>query len=222
MAAEGRTDTEILNFYFPGTVPGITPAGDGWQKRTGAGWTLVTTDPAGPLLGEGNAAWARAQSLLPRSSGSPAPTVQELPTTELFRQTTGEPGWMLASTRGSHVFLQPAAVRQSNGGAETLLLHEFLHVLVEQQAGASAPLWLREGLVEILAAPENRKWQPVDLAAPEVDGALAHSSSAAVSRQAHEAAARMAALLLTRYGMPAVLGFLRNGVPSGAVKTPGS
>jgi hypothetical protein len=115
--------------------------------------------------------------------------------------------------------LQPATVRQSNGGAETLLLHEFLHVLVEQQAGASAPLWLREGLVETLAAPGKRKWEPVGLAATEVDAALAHPSSATVSRQAHEAAARMAALLCARYGMPAVLGFLRNGVPSEAVKS---
>ncbi|MGB8539241.1 MAG: SpoIID/LytB domain-containing protein, partial [Acidobacteriaceae bacterium] len=206
MAVEGRSDREILNFYFPGTVPGITPSGDGWQIRTGAGWTLLTTDPEGGLLGEGNAAWARAQSLLPWPSGSPAPTIQELPTTELFRQTTGEPGWMLASTRGSRVFLQPATVRRRNGAAGTLLLHEFLHVLVEQQAGASAPLWLREGLVEVLAAPEKR-WERVDLAAAEVDAALAHPSSAAASRQAHEAAAGMAALLCTRYGMPAMLAF---------------
>jgi hypothetical protein len=129
---------------------------------------------------------------------------------------------MLASTRGSHAFLQPATVRQSNGGTGTLLLHEFLHVLVEQQAGANAPLWLREGLVEILAAPGNRLWEPVDLADPQIDAALAHPSSAAVSRQAHEAAARMASLLLSRYGMPAVLAFLRNGVPSEVVKSPAS
>ncbi len=37
MATEGRSEPEILNFYFPGAVPGITPAGDGWQKRTGVG-----------------------------------------------------------------------------------------------------------------------------------------------------------------------------------------
>jgi stage II sporulation protein D len=220
MATEGRSDTEILSFYFPGTVPGMTPAGDGWRKRSGAGWTLLTTDPAGSLLGEGNAAWAKAQSLLGKAQE--APTVQELPTTELFRQTTGEPGWMLASTRGSHVFLQPGSIRQSNGGAETLLLHEFLHVLVEQQAGASAPLWLREGLVETLAKPEKRNWEPVPFPVAQVDAALAHPASAAVSRQAHEAAARMAALLCARYGMPAVLGFLRNGVPSEALKSLGS
>jgi stage II sporulation protein D len=217
MAKEGRSDSEILGFYFPGTVPGMTPAGDGWKQLTGAGWTLQTTDPADGLLNKGNAAWARAQSLLGRAPQ--APTVQELPTTELFRQTTGEPGWMLASTRGSHVFLQPATVWQSNGGAETLLLHEFLHVLVEQLAGANAPLWLREGLVETLAGPEKLKWEPVDLAAAEVDAALAHPSSATASRRAHEAAARMTALLCARYGMPAVLDFLRNGVPSEAVKS---
>jgi stage II sporulation protein D len=220
MATEGRSDSEILSFYFPGTVPGMTPAGDGWKRLSGAGWTLLTTDPADGLLTEGNAAWARAQSLLGRAQQ--VPTVQELATTELFRQTTGEPGWMLASTRGSHVFLQPATVRQSNGGAETLLLHEFLHVLVEQQAGASAPLWLREGLVETLAAPEKRKLEPVDLTTAEVDAALAHPSSATVSRRAHDAAARMAALLCARYGMPAVLDFLRNGVPSELVKSLGS
>ncbi len=105
MAAEGHSDTQILSFYFPGAIAGITPAGDGWRNIAGAGWTLLTTDPAGGLVAEGNAAWARAQSLF--GSAAAAPTVQELPSTELFRQTTGEPGWMLASTRGSNVFLQP-------------------------------------------------------------------------------------------------------------------
>jgi stage II sporulation protein D len=225
MATEGRSEKDILSFYFPGTVPGVTPTGDGWQRVAGVGWTLLTTDETGPLLAEGNAAWARAQSLLreaPQGKASQAPTVQELPSPELFRQTTGEPGWMLASTRGSHVYLQPATVRRNNGGAETLLLHEFLHVLVEQETGANAPLWLREGLVEVLADPGKRNWHLVDFPADRVDEALAHPSSAIVSRRAHEAAARMAALLCARYGTPTVLEFLRNGVPPEAVKSLGS
>ena len=151
-----------------------------------------------------------------------APLVQELPSTELFRQTTNEPGWMLASTRGSTVFLQPAAVRRNNGGAEALLLHEFLHVLVEQEAGEKAPLWLREGLVETLASPVNDKLELADLPASEVDAALAHPANAAVSRHAHRVAAQMAALLCARYGMPAVREFLRNGVPPDVIKTLGS
>ncbi len=158
MAAEGHSDSEILNFYYPGALAGITPADHGWQKVAGAGWTLLTTDPGSGLLTEGNAAWAKAQSLLRGSAASQGPTVQDLPTTELFRQTTGEPGWMLASTRGSDVFLQPAAVRKNNGADDqALLLHEFLHVLIEQEAGANAPLWLREGLVETLASPGKQR-----------------------------------------------------------------
>jgi len=215
MAAEGHSDTEILSFYFPGVVAAITPADHGWQRVEGAGWTLLTTSPADGLLAEGNAAWARAQSLL--GGPAPAPTVEELPNTELFRQTTNEPGWMLASTRGTTVFLQPAGVRRNNGGTEALLLHEFLHVLVEQQAGKHAPLWLREGLVETLTGPGEEKL--ANLPASEVDAALAHPANAAVSRRAHEVASRMAALLCARYGMPAVREFLRNGVPPDVLKS---
>ncbi|HXP07295.1 MAG TPA: SpoIID/LytB domain-containing protein, partial [Acidobacteriaceae bacterium] len=53
MATEGKTEAEILNFYFPGTVAGITPADKGWQKVSASGWTLLTTDPNGTLLAEG-------------------------------------------------------------------------------------------------------------------------------------------------------------------------
>jgi stage II sporulation protein D len=222
MAAEGHSGSEILNFYFPGAVAGITPADRGWQKVNGAGWTLLTTDPGTGLLAIGNAAWARAQSLLGESAAAHGPTVQDLPTTELFRQTTGEPGWMLASTRGSKVFLQPASVRKNNGGDEALLLHEFLHVLVEQQAGANAPLWLREGLVETLASPDKQRWELPDLPPSEVDAALAHPADANVSRRAHQAAARMAALLCARYGIATVRRYLSTGVPSEAIKSLGS
>jgi stage II sporulation protein D len=222
MATEGKTETEILNFYFPGTVAGITPTDNGWHKIPAQGWTLLTTEPDGTLLTEGNAAWAKAQSLLAGVPGGKGPIVQELPTVELFRQTTGEPGWTLASTRGNTVFLQPGSVRQNNGGGGPVLLHEFLHVLVERQAGGNAPLWLREGLVEILAGPQKADSKLIDLTVSEVDAALAHPSDAAASRQAHQVAAHMTALLCARYGMPAVRDFLRYGLPSEAMRTLGS
>jgi stage II sporulation protein D len=222
MAMEGKTETDILNFYFPGAVAGITPVENGWQRIPAHGWTLLTTEPAGTLLAEGNAAWAKAQSVFAGLPDGKGPTVQELPTVELFRQTTGEPGWTLASTRGNTVFLQPASVRQNNGGTGPVLLHEFLHVLVEQQAGGNAPLWLREGLVEILAGPQKEDSKLIDLPVNEVDKALAHPSDAAVSRHAHQVAANMTARLCARYGMSAVRDFLRYGVPSEAMRTLGS
>jgi stage II sporulation protein D len=222
MASEGHSESDILRFYFPGTTAGITPQDHGWHDVAGKGWTLRTTTPAtGKLVQDGNAAWTQAQSLLGSPAGVQNPIVQEMPTTELFRQTTNQPGWMLASTRGQIVFLQPLAVRQSNGGTETLLLHEFLHVLIEQQAGESAPLWLREGLVETLAG-QNHPNQPLDLSPDEVNAALAHPTSADASRHAHSVAARLTELLRARYGMPAIRQFLRNGVPSGVARTLGS
>jgi stage II sporulation protein D len=172
------------------------------------------------LVAEGNAAWAKAQGLFGPFAGSAAPTIEELPSTELFRQTTGEPGWMLASTRGSNVFLQPATVRRNNGGTEALLLHEFLHVLVEQQAGGQAPLWLREGLVETLvnSGKDGSKFQGA-MSAAELDAALTHPRDAAASRHAHQVAARIAAQLCTRYGMATVRDFLRDGVPANVLKS---
>jgi stage II sporulation protein D len=215
MALEGSSDADILNFYFPGAVAGITPTDHGWHVVAGTGWTLLTINSPNRLLAEGNAAWAKAQSLLGAPNRPIHPTVEELPTTELFRQTTGEPGWVLASARDNGIFLQPARVRQNNPASEDdLLLHEFLHVLVEQEAGETTPLWLREGLVEALAGQGQSG--PLDLPASEVDAALAHPADAAASRHAHQAAARMAALLCARYGTPAVRGFLQNGIPSGA------
>ena len=220
MAAEGHSQQQILSFYFPGAVARITPSDQGWQKLPAAGWTLLTTHPSGNLMAEGNAAWAKAQALFGPPAAAIHPIVQDLPTTELFRQTTAQPGWILASTRGSTVFLQPAAVRQAAGGTNQLLLHEFLHVLVESQAGEKSPLWLREGLVETLATHGATGREPIVAMPTEtLDAELAHPTSVSASRHAHETAAHLAALLCARYGLAAVHGFLRTGVPANALRS---
>jgi stage II sporulation protein D len=217
MAVEGHSANEILSFYFPGAGLGLTAAGEEWQTLPGTGWSLLTTQPGRALLAAGNAAWAKAQALF----GSPAvpihPVVQEFPTTELFRQTTAEPGWVLASTRGSAIFLQPAALQKGTGD---VLLHEFLHALIEQEAGDNTPLWLREGLVETLAGDrkQTQATEPASTLPAELNAELAHPTTPAASRRAHEVAARMAASLCTRYGLARVRGFLRTGVPPGALQ----
>ncbi len=219
MAVEGHSEKDILSFYFPGTIAGITPADQGWQTIAGAGWTLLTVHPDSALVTEGNTAWAKAQALFGSPEVPIQPIVQDLPTTELFRQTTAEPGWVLASTRGGTIFLQPAAIRKANGGAGELLLHEFLHALVEHQASPETPLWLREGLVETLAGNGKRQGEYTRMPPNLLDSELGHPTSAAASRYAHEVAARMTAALCARYGLTAVRGFLRNGLPAQALRS---
>ena len=211
MAVEGRSDTEILNFYFPGLTPAITPAAQRWHSTPAHGWTLLSTGSPTDLVQQGNAAWAKAQKLFPGDPAQAKPVVQELPNSELFRQWSHQPGWMLASTRGNLVLLQPSATRRPGPALETLLVHEFLHVLVEQQASNKAPLWLREGLPELLADPHQRPL--FDLSAAQVETALAHPQNAEIARHAHQVAGSMAAQLRTRYGLTALRSFLRDGIP---------
>ena len=105
------------------------------------------------------------------------------------------------------------------------MLHEFLHALVEREAGPTAPLWLREGLVEAWSEGGHQPSQP-RAAAPlsassAIDAALAHASTEAESEAAHRAAGWYAARLLDRYGRARVLDWLRSGIPAGVVATLG-
>ena len=154
MAAEGHSAAEILNFYFPGTVDWHHFGGPRMAASRGRGVDVAhyrlgwpTTGRRQCRLGEsavpaGQACWFRRPAY--RAGAAHHRTVSA--NHGRARLDWPRPG-------ASAVFLQPATVRQSNGGTETLLLHEFLHVLVEQQAGEHAPLWLREGLVETLTDP---------------------------------------------------------------------
>jgi hypothetical protein len=108
---------------------------------------------------------------------------------------------------------------------DATMLHEFLHALVEHEAGPQAPLWLREGLVETWSKGQN---QPSSLANATpalglnaVDIALAHSSKEAESEAAHRVAGWYVAKLLDRFGRTKVLEWLRSGVPSSVVATLG-
>jgi stage II sporulation protein D len=214
MASEGRGYREILSFYFAGTQVRITSADMGWSKVAGAGWTLVTTGASHDIVPMANAAWEKAQSLFPPRTPV-HPVVHLMPSTELFRQTTEEPGWMLASTRGSDVFLQPPSLLKAHGSESATLLHEFLHVLVEQEAIPQTPLWLREGLVEALAdgPPRNRAASAPRMSATVLEAALAHPADAAESQHAHLVSVQSVQRFIDQYGFAAVRGWLHAGVP---------
>ena len=216
MAVEGKNAREILAFYFPGTAVRITPGDDGWQEARAGPLTLRATQP---LTAERKASleqtWGEAQRRFPPRQ-TITPEIVFAPTTEVFRQMTAQPGWALASTRGSTIVLQPEAVLHARGrDASATLLHEMLHVLVEDEASERAPLWLREGLVEVLAGQADGS--ATTMSASAIEGALAHPDSLQAAEQAHRAAAQRVHGLVGRYGLSVVRGWLSSGVPVGAM-----
>jgi stage II sporulation protein D len=214
MAREGKSYLEILAFYLPGTAVRVSAADDGWKSTRGTSWNLRTVGSATLWMELGNSEWEKARSVFP-TQAIPQPTVYAMPSTELYRQTTGEPGWLLASTRGSDIFLQPASVLQGNGAMRKILLHEFLHVLVEQESSSKTPLWLREGLVEFLVDGSRQYESFPEVSLTTLDANLSHPPDKASSQRAHSAAASMVAGLVKHYGFATVRRWLREGVPNG-------
>ncbi len=214
MATEGKDAREILSFYFPGTAIRILRGDMGWQETRAGALTLQTTQP---LTAERMAAlartWSEAQKRFPPRRAV-APEIVFAPTTEVFRQMTAQPGWELASTSGNTIVLQPESLLHARGGdASATLLHEMLHVLVEVEVGERTPLWLREGLVEVLAGGPTKNAGA--MSASEIEDALQHADSLQASGLAHLEAAARVHRLLDRYGLSMVRGWLSSGVPAG-------
>ena len=222
MAAEKHSSAEILDFYFPGTRVGVTSQDHGWVSTRGSGWTLWTTGAYAELLRDGNVAWEKGKALYPPREPV-QPEVWAMPTTELFRQTTSEPGWMLAVAQGARIFLQPETILKGSGKEEGTLLHEFLHVLVESEASPQAPLWLREGIVEALAeGGRGPSGDGVRMRVDDLEAALAHPANQAESQRVHAEAGRRAQALIARYGLEQVRQWLRaRSVPDSAITTLG-
>ena len=217
MALEHKTAREILAFYFPSTVVRIGSRDNGWQFLHHGGVMLRSAQPLLPeRMAEVEQLWNRAMRLFPPARPL-TPEITFAPSSELFRQLTGQPGWMLASTGGARIVLQPASVLAER--ENSTMLHEMLHVLVEAEAAGKAPLWLREGLVEELAEDETAA--PREPLAPPMtpamlDSELLHPSTASMNRQAHLAAAERVRAAQARYGDRVVRGWLSSGVPAGA------
>ena len=218
MATEGHTYREILAFYFPGTHTGITPTDQGWQQIQNPNWTLLTTQPTTPLtqlLAQSiDQTWLKAQTLFPPHTPTHA-TIQQLPTTELFRQTTAEPGWVRASTQGTHIYLQPPAILNRYGTDQTTLSHELLHILIEQESTDRAPLWLREGLAEVLAQapyPPANNQQPT-ISNQQLNSDLANRSNQQQAQTAQLQAAQKVRQLLQHYDLTTLRTWLRTGPP---------
>ena len=155
VGAESRSEArqtyrQILVFYYPGTAVGITASGFPWRQMGGERVDVFSTqeqeDRALPFVADKALREAERRAGL---SYAGRPRVRVYPSVAAFRDATGEPGWVAASTAGSAVRLQPA------GRTGATLLHEMLHVLVESSGHPSLPDWFREDIVVYLAAPNT-------------------------------------------------------------------
>jgi stage II sporulation protein D len=207
MGAQGKTYREILAFYYPGTVLGVTAQGLEWHRMAGETATLMTTRPD-----RDRTVLALAEEQVRKiaaHTGWPAPPLIEIriyPDTATFRNATGEPGWVAARASGRRISMQP-------GATLPVIRHELLHVFVTAQSTATLPVWFREGLVEYLDAPATAG------SATTLDTDLRQREDPERARQAYAAAARRVSTLVHRYGEAAVLGWLKSGLPS-EVTTP--
>ena len=147
MGAQGKIMAEILEQYFPGTMIADEETGRSWIVLADEGFTLET-------LEDGDRSFLPALSKLLRKLKHDRDCMcrSELPSNfridRAFRDVTLAPGWVSAFTEGEWIGTQPMATLAARRLLEPTMLHEFLHALVEHEAGPKAPLWLREGLVE--------------------------------------------------------------------------
>ncbi|MGH9657806.1 MAG: SpoIID/LytB domain-containing protein, partial [Bryobacteraceae bacterium] len=192
-ARRNRPYREILAHYYPGTILGLTAQGLGWRHFGGERVDLQATRPEPALL----VAADRAADDVESASGlrfAVRPRVHLYPTVATFRDATGEPGWVAASTRAGVVRLQPSA------RSPQTLKHELAHVLIESRARAGAPLWLREGLARHLAGERARSTDP-----PPLDDTFARARGQHELRRLHDAALAAVQRRIARDGLAAAI-----------------
>ena len=211
MAHEGKTYREILAFYYPGAAIGRSAQGIPWTLTHEEKFDLRVVKPGDAatvrLAATAALEWAMQRSGL---SLDMRPTVEAYPTVEMFRDATGEPGWVAASTRKDCIRLQPPAVLHDR--LPSVLRHEFLHLLVETNAWPNTPLWFREGLVVYLGGDPPAADQ-AGIPTEKIEFAITSRSSDAEVRQAYAQAAAIVRDLDRRCGREQLNQWLRNGLP---------
>jgi len=224
MASQGRTTADILAQYFPGAQALDQSTARPWQsiQIPGSAHNSVveTLDPASSYLPTLAQAFAEAQSRSGLEASGPL-TVRAYPTTTAFRNATLAPGWVAAFAEGNFIATQPLATLASRHLLLPTLRHEFLHALLEAHSSPNAPIWLREGLVEVFSDPPSSS-ASLSVPAPaipiaQLDALLAHPTSETQSTAAHRAAAIYTTRLIAHYGRPQVLTWLATSLPANLV-----
>jgi len=173
---------DILSAFYPGAQVGLTAQGIDWHRMGGERVDVWAASERADLVAMSDVLVRETEAATGLRIAQ-RPRIQVYPTVSVFRNATGEPGWIAASTKGSVVRVQPTAADRAT------LRHELYHVLIESNARASLPLWFREGLALSLAGgPKSDNAGYAD-ARTRVDGCI------------------------QRYGKATVLGWLGAGLP---------
>jgi stage II sporulation protein D len=139
--------------------------------------------------------------------------LQIYPTLDAYRNSTGQPGWVAASTKGRTIRVQPLKELEKRGILESTIRHEVLHVLVEARAAAKTPLWFREGIVLVLSNESAQGSATPEMTDGQIEAVLRQPTNRQEVQKAYAAAARRVSALMQQYGKEAVLGWLSDGIP---------
>lgn len=220
MGARGSSAAEILAQYLPGAYAADEATGGRWTELRAGGLELETLEAADaallPVLEQARAEASARSGLKSGPNGGRSIRVRAFPSVEAFRDGTLAPGWVAAFTEGEWIAIQPLRILAGRHLLEGTLRHEFLHALVEGEAGPGAPLWLREGLVEAWNGEAAGSLPAIPRPAEDpgaLEAALARPDSGEQAAAAHREAGIRVRRLLDRYGRERVLGWLRSGVP---------
>jgi len=220
MAREGKSYQEILSFYYPGTQLAAPEASSGWwQKRSSERVELLSTQP------ESDAAILPiAERVLKENEeaigwkANAGVQLRVYATLDAYRNTTGQPGWVAATTRGRTIRLQPLKELEKRGIVEPTLRHEIFHVLVEAKAKAPIPLWFREGIVLFFSNANGRNSAAVEMTDEQIEAVLRSPKSRDEVQKAYAAAQSRVTGLMQQYGNGAVLGWLSSGIPGDVLR----
>ncbi len=211
MGADGRSYRDILAFYYPGTLVGLTGRGLSWQRLSGDSLTMLTTQPDQDRTVLATA--ERIEHSIAQRTHWPIPSnieLQVFPDLDTFRNATGEPGWVAAHTEGRRIDLQPNSVLRTKGALDTTLAHELTHAFVASQASPTTmPLWFREGLAAFL-----QEGRGGGAARVPSDADLQQTADAPRARLAYAQAQAEVGALVQRYGETAVLDWVKRGLPA--------
>jgi stage II sporulation protein D len=220
MARQGKTYREILAFYYTGAPIGRSAQGIPWRTVPGTSFDVLIVNPEDisnvQSVARSAMAWALNESGLKLRLH---PVIQVYPSVAMYRNATGEPGWVAASTRRDHVRLEPPSVLGRR--LEDVLRHEFLHMLVESNASQKIPLWFREGLVVYLTG-EKQGPSSVRLSPAQIDEVIASRRSQAAMKNAYAAAAALVSTLDRQYGRAELMHWLGTGIPSNVLNGSGA